>query len=67
VNLVVSVRPDWTPGQARFAVHAAMSLVIDLGRLMRYANSPQTHEVVQRMLDLTLLGRDRLLTQSGSH
>ena len=36
VDLVVSVRPDWTPGQARFAVHAAMSLVIDLGRLMRY-------------------------------
>jgi AcrR family transcriptional regulator len=67
VNLVVSVRPDWTPGQARFAVHAAMSLVIDLGRLMRYANSPQTHEVVQRLLDLTLLGRYRLLTQSGSH
>jgi AcrR family transcriptional regulator len=67
VNLVVSVRPDWTPGQARFAVHAAMSLVIDLGRLMRYANSPQTHEVVQRVLDLTLLGRYRLLTQSGSH
>jgi AcrR family transcriptional regulator len=67
VNLVVSVRPDWTPGQARFAVHAAMSLVIDLGRLMRYANSPQSHEVVQRLLDLTLLGRYRLLTQSGSH
>ncbi len=36
VELVVSVRPEWTPGQARFAVHAAMSLVIDLGRLMRY-------------------------------
>jgi AcrR family transcriptional regulator len=67
VNLVVSVRPDWTPGQARFAVHAAMSLVIDLGRLMRYANSPQIHEVVQRLLDLTLLGRYRLLTQSDSH
>ena len=33
VELVVSVRPEWTPGQARFAVHAAMSLVIDLGRL----------------------------------
>ena len=36
VELVVSVRPEWTAGQARFAVHAAMSLVIDLGRLMRY-------------------------------
>src|SRR5882724_6103298 len=42
VDLVVCVRPEWTPGQARFAVHAAMSLVIDLGRLMRYENSPQS-------------------------
>ncbi|HEX2214541.1 MAG TPA: TetR family transcriptional regulator, partial [Mycobacterium sp.] len=60
VELVVAVRPEWTPGQARFAVHAAMSLVIDLGRLMRYANSPQNRAVLQRLLDLTLLGRYRL-------
>ena len=60
VELVVSVRPEWTPGQARFAVHAAMSLVIDLGRLMRYRNSAQTRATVQRLLDLTLLGRYRL-------
>jgi AcrR family transcriptional regulator len=60
VDLVVSVRPEWTPGQARFAVHAAMSLVIDLGRLMRYENSPQTRAIVERLLDLTLLGRYRL-------
>lgn len=60
VDLVVSVRPEWTPGQARFAVHAAMSLVIDLGRLMRYENSPQTRAVVERLLDVTLLGRYRL-------
>jgi AcrR family transcriptional regulator len=60
VELVVAVRPDWTPGQARFAVHAAMSLVIDLGRLMRYENSAQAREVVERLVDLTLLGRYRL-------
>ena len=60
VDLVVSVRPDWTPGQARFAVHAAMSLVIDLGQLMRYENSAPTRAVVERLLDLTLLGRYRL-------
>ncbi|MGV0713976.1 TetR/AcrR family transcriptional regulator [Mycolicibacterium sp. XJ662] len=60
VDLVVAVRPEWTPGQARFAVHAAMSLVIDLGRLTRYDNSPQSHLVMQRVLDLTLLGRYRL-------
>ena len=60
VKLVVSVRPEWTPGQARFAVHAAMSLVIDLGRLMRYRNSAQNRATVERLLDLTLLGRYRL-------
>ena len=60
VDLVVSVRPEWTPGQARFAVHAAMSLVIDLGRLMRYENSAPTRAVVERLVDLTLLGRYRL-------
>jgi AcrR family transcriptional regulator len=62
VELVVSVRPDWTPGQARFAVHAAMSLVIDLGRLMRYENSAPARAVVGRLVDLTLLGRYRLRT-----
>jgi AcrR family transcriptional regulator len=60
VELVVSVRQEWTPGQARFAVHAAMSLVIDLGRLMRYENSAPARAIVARLVDLTLLGRYRL-------
>jgi AcrR family transcriptional regulator len=60
VELVVSVRPEWTPGQARFAVHAAMSLVVDLGRLMRYQYSERTFLTVARLIDLTLLGRYRL-------
>jgi len=60
VDLVVLVRPEWTPGQARFAVHAAMSLVIDLGRLMRYQNSAPARAVVERLVDVTLLGRYRL-------
>ena len=60
VELVVAVRPEWTPGQARFAVHAAMSLVIDLGRLMRYERSTHSFSTVERLLDLTLLGHYRL-------
>ncbi len=60
VELVVAVRPDWTPGQARFAVHAAMSLVIDLGRLMSYERSVHSYATVERLMDLTLLGRYRL-------
>ena len=60
VELVVAVRPDWTAGQARFAVHAAMSLVVDLGRLMRYERSTHSLSTVERLLDLTLLGHYRL-------
>jgi AcrR family transcriptional regulator len=60
VELVVLVRHEWTPGQARFAVHAAMSLVIDLGRLMRYEHSAHSVATVKRLLDLTLLGHYRL-------
>jgi AcrR family transcriptional regulator len=60
VELVVAVRQDWTAGQARFAVHAAMSLVVDLGRLMRYERSTHSLSTVERLLDLTLLGHYRL-------
>jgi len=36
-----------------------MSLVIDLGRLMRYENSAPMRAIVERLVDLTLLGRYR--------
>jgi AcrR family transcriptional regulator len=62
VNVVMPVRPQWSAGQARFAVHAAMALVIDLGRLMEYQNSEQARAVVATMVDLALLGRYRLRT-----
>jgi AcrR family transcriptional regulator len=62
VNLVMPVRPQWTAGQARYAVHAAVALVIDLGRLMGYQNSAQARAVVAAVVDLTLLGRYRLRT-----
>ncbi|MGV0746119.1 TetR/AcrR family transcriptional regulator [Mycolicibacterium sp. XJ870] len=62
VDMVTPVRPQWSAGQARFAVHAAMALVIDLGRLMEYQNSEQPRAVVAAMVDQTLLGRYRLRT-----
>ena len=61
-RLVVAIRSDWTLGQARFAVHAAMALVIDVGRLVHYDNTAQSRVTVSRLLDLTLLGRYRLRT-----
>ena len=62
VRLVVAIRSDWTLGQARFAVHAAMALVIDVGRLVHYDNTVQSRVTVGRLLDLALLGRYRLRT-----
>ncbi len=62
VRLVVAIRSDWTLGQARFAVHAAMALVVDVGRLVHYDNTAASRETVGRLLDLTLLGRYRLRT-----
>ncbi|MBX7431991.1 TetR/AcrR family transcriptional regulator [Mycobacterium sp. Y57] len=62
VDLVVEVRPEWSPAQARFAVHAAMALVIDLGRLAHYANSAGARAVVERLVEVTLLGDYRLRT-----
>ena len=60
VELVVAVRPEWTASEARFAVHAAMALVVDIGRLTDYRDTAQTRAMVSTLLDLTLLGRYRL-------
>ena len=60
VELVVAVRPQWSRAQARFAVHAAMALVIDLGRLQRYPDTEQARAVVRRLVEAVLLGDYRL-------
>ncbi|WP_319455582.1 MULTISPECIES: TetR/AcrR family transcriptional regulator [unclassified Mycobacterium] len=60
VELVTGMRPEWTAAEARFAVHAAMALVIDIGRLTDYRDTAQTRAMVSGLLDLTLLGRYRL-------
>lgn len=61
-DLVATLRPEWTAGQARFAVYAAMAVTIDLGRLVHYRNTPYARALVAGMMDLTLLGRYRLRT-----
>ncbi len=62
VRLLTAIRSDWTVGQARFAVHAAMALVIDVGKLLHYDSSAASRATVGRLLDLALLGRYRLRT-----
>ncbi|ORW70630.1 TetR family transcriptional regulator [Mycolicibacter senuensis] len=41
VRLLAAVRPELTATGARFLVHAAMGLVVDIGRLVRY-DRPET-------------------------
>jgi AcrR family transcriptional regulator len=53
---VCAAVPEISAGQARFAVHAAFALVIDLGRLMQYSYAEQSQEVVRHLLRITLLG-----------
>jgi AcrR family transcriptional regulator len=55
-KLLVAARPRWTPAQARFVVHAAMALVVDLGRLVHYDNSAQSLACVRQLMALALLG-----------
>ena len=42
MRLLTAARPALTPTQARFLVHAAMALVVDVGRLVYYEDRPTT-------------------------
>jgi AcrR family transcriptional regulator len=61
VRLLTSVRPELTVVQARFLVHAAMALVVDLGRMVRYRGSGDKSAYVQacvgQLMELTVFGR----------
>lgn len=56
LTLLQRARPDISTAQARFVVHAAMALVIDLGRLS--GHDPATWPQVQCLVELTLFGAD---------
>ena len=56
VRQVVAARPGTEVGDARFAVHAAFALVVDLGRLMQYERKASSQAVVCHLLRTALLG-----------
>lgn len=60
VRLLTAARPSLTPTRAGFLVHAAMALVIDLGRMVDSANSgaesAYTQACVRKLMELTLFG-----------
>ena len=57
VRLLVAARPELTPTAARFAVHAALALVVDIGRLVQYDNTEESRACVRRMMEVTVLGQ----------
>ena len=54
VELLCAARPDMDRAHARFAVHAAMALVIDVGRLVGYDDSARVQAGVCRLMMQTL-------------
>jgi AcrR family transcriptional regulator len=54
VELLCAARPDIPPVHARFAVHAAMALVIDVGRLVSFDDSARVQASVCRLMTRTL-------------
>jgi AcrR family transcriptional regulator len=61
MRVLTSVRPALSATQARFLVHAAMALVVDVGRLVHYENSADNsaypQACVRKLMELTVFGR----------
>lgn len=60
-RLLAAARPDFSHAQAKFAVHAAFGLVVDLGRLAEYEDTEHARACVKLLMEMTLLGREPLL------
>ncbi|OBJ52545.1 TetR/AcrR family transcriptional regulator [Mycobacterium asiaticum] len=56
-RLAVAARPELTMGRARYAVHAAFALAVDIGRLSGPAADQRAYAVLRRLMEITLLGR----------
>ena len=60
MRLLTSARPELTPTQARILVHAAMALVVDVGRLVQYEhpadNSAYPQACVRKLMEITVFG-----------
>lgn len=56
-RLAVAARPQLTLGRARYAVHAAFALAVDIGRLVYLDNGQSATLTVRRLMEVTVLGR----------
>jgi AcrR family transcriptional regulator len=61
MRLLASARSELTSTQARIMVHAAMALVVDVGRLVHYEhpadNSAYPQACVRKLMEATVFGR----------
>lgn len=57
VRLLTGARPDMTAAQARYTVHAAHAIIVDLGRLVRHNDSSHARATARRLTEVALLGR----------
>lgn len=55
VRLLVATRPEMVPERARFVVHAAFALVVDLGRMVGYDNTDRSRACVRALMGSALL------------
>jgi AcrR family transcriptional regulator len=53
---VAAVRPEISADEARFAVYAGFTLVVDVGRYLSYVPSESALAVVRHLVNTTLLG-----------
>jgi AcrR family transcriptional regulator len=56
-RLAAAARPELTLGRARYAVHAAFALAVDIGRLVYPDTSQSATLTVRRLMEVTVLGR----------
>lgn len=56
VHLLGAVRPELSPVEARFVVHAALGQALDVGRLMRFDVDARTRGQMQAVMLAVLLG-----------
>lgn len=56
VRLLTTARPSLTAMQARFLVHAAMALVVDLSRMGGSADAAYGQACVRKLMEVTLFG-----------
>lgn len=56
VHLLGAVRPELSPVEARFVVHAALGQALDVGRLMRFDTDARARGQMQAVMLAVLLG-----------